>query len=136
MFAASSFKAIALFAAVSFASTSDCTPAIADVAAVAFAVTIPCSKVLLALTVVIFVSTYVFTAFWVGNKTSLVPKVVVADLFAVSSFNAKALLVAISLASTSAWTAAIADVAAVAFAVTVACKVVFALFTEVIFVST
>jgi hypothetical protein len=58
--------------------------------------------VLLALTVVILVSTYVFTAFCVGNKTSLVPNVVVVDLFAVFSLVANA------------------DVVVAAFAVTVA----------------
>ncbi len=47
-------------------------------------------------------STYVFTAFCVGNNWSLVPKVVVVDLFAEFSFNANALLFAISFASTSA----------------------------------
>jgi hypothetical protein len=34
-------------------------------------------------------STYVLTAFCVGNKTSLVPSVVVADLFAVFYFKAR-----------------------------------------------
>ena len=34
-------------------------------------------------------STYILTAFCVGNKTSLVPSVVVADLFAVFSFKAR-----------------------------------------------
>ena len=34
-------------------------------------------------------STYVLTAFCVGNKTSLIPSVVVADLLAVFSFTSK-----------------------------------------------
>ncbi len=37
----------------------------------------------------IAVSTYVFTAFWVGNKTSLVPKLVIVDLLTAFSFNPK-----------------------------------------------
>jgi len=46
-------------------------------------------------------STYVFTAFCVGNKTSLVPKDVAVDLFNVFSFVDKATNVAASFASTS-----------------------------------
>ena len=40
-------------------------------------------------------STYDLTAFCVGNKTSLVPKVVVVDLLATSSFKFKAVCVAV-----------------------------------------
>ena len=57
MLAASSFKANALFAAVSFASTSACTAAIAVEAALAFAVTVPWSVVIVELTEVILEST-------------------------------------------------------------------------------
>ena len=46
-------------------------------------------------------STYVLTAFCVGNNTSLVPKAVAVDLFAEFSFVANATAVAASFASTS-----------------------------------
>ena len=51
---------------------------------------------------VVLASTYVFTAFCVGNNTSLVPKEVAVDLFAEFSFNPNAVVVAVSFASTSA----------------------------------
>ena len=85
LLAAFSFKAKAVLVAVSLASTSACTAAIAFEAAIAFAVTVAWSALFALFTVVIFVSTYVFTAFWVGNNTSLLPRVVTADLFAVFS---------------------------------------------------
>ena len=40
-------------------------------------------------------STYVLTAFWVGNKISLVPSVVVADLLVLFSFRSKAACVSV-----------------------------------------
>ncbi len=131
-----SFNTKAALVAISLASTSAWTAAIAVVANEALDVTVAWSAVFDVFTAAIFVSTYVFTAFWVGNKTSLVPKVVVADLLAVFSFKAKAELEAVSLASTSAWTAAIAVAAAEAFAVTVAWSAVFDAFIVVILVST
>ena len=51
---------------------------------------------------VVLASTYVLTAFCVGNNTSLVPKAVAVDLFAAFSFRPNAVVVAVSFASTSA----------------------------------
>ena len=53
----------------------------------------------------IWLSTYVFTAFCVGNKTSLVPNAVTADLFAVFSLVANAAVVAVALEVTVACSA-------------------------------
>ena len=41
-------------------------------------------------------STYILTAFCVGNNISLEPNVVVVDLFAASSFNTNAAVVAVA----------------------------------------
>ena len=90
----------------SLASTSACTAAIAFEAAVAFAVTVAWSVAVVELTTLMFVSTYVFTAFCVGNKISLLPKVVMADLFAVFSFVANPGTVgaaAVPLKSPASW---------------------------------
>ena len=63
-------------------------------------VTVPCVAVLAVVTVAIFPSTYVFTAFCVGNNTSLVPKVTVVDLLAVFSFKANEAVVLAELVVT------------------------------------
>ena len=67
---------------------------------VALVVTVAWSVLAAEFTDVMLVSTYDFTAFWVGNKTSLVPKVIVVDLFAVFSFvdkpETKSVLLALS----------------------------------------
>ena len=69
----------------------------AAVVFVALAVTVACSAAFEAFTVVIFESTYVFTAFCVGNKISLVPNVVVVDLLTLFSFKFNAVWVAIEI---------------------------------------
>ena len=61
----------------------------AAVVFVALVVTVACNAAFEAFTVVILESTYVFTAFCVGNKTSLVPNAVVVDLFAEFSLTIK-----------------------------------------------
>ena len=60
-------------------------------------------------------STYVFTAFWVGNKTFDVPRAILSLLFAASSFKAMAASASASFWSTSACTAAIAASASASF---------------------
>ena len=89
----------------------------AAVVAVAFAVTVFPRVVIAAVFAVfeveIFVSTYVFTAFCVGNNTLLVPKDVVVDLFPASSFKAKAAVVAVAFEVTVFPRAVIAAVFAV-----------------------
>ena len=63
-------------------------------------------------------STYVFTAFCVGNKTSLVPKPVAVDLLAVFSFVNNAAVVVVAFVVTVFPSAVIAAVAVASFAST------------------